>query len=133
MDNMKQYRHAELDMNATRRWMLYVAAYTCILGLPLLLAPNLMIPYLGFKPTEEPWVRFAGMFLLALTYLSIAIYRSHSRKMLFASIIMRSWFFGVVLTMALAGHPRGLYLIAGIILIGVIGSSWSYYNEIRSA
>ncbi len=41
------------------RWQLDVMAYTFLLGLPFLLFPS--------APTEEPWVRIAGMFVLGLT------------------------------------------------------------------
>lgn len=125
------YPQNKLAMCKTRLWQLYVATYTSILGLPLLFFPNKIIPLLGFAPTEEPWVRLVGMFLLALSYLSIVIYREGNVPYLRASIFIRAWFFVVLLTMALAGYAWGLYLIAGIVLIGVIGSASAYCVEIR--
>ena len=129
---INSHLQSQLTMPTMRLWQLYVATYTLILGLPLLFFPNKIIPLLGFAPTEEPWVRLVGMFLLALSYLSIVIYREGNVPYQRVSIFIRAWFFVVLLTMALAaGYAWGLYLIAGIVLIGVIGSASAYCVEIR--
>lgn len=128
---INSHLQSQLTMPTMRLWQLYVATYTLILGLPLLFSPNKIIPLLGFAPTEGPWVRLVGMFLLALSYLSIVIYREGNVPYQRVSIFIRAWFFVVLLTMALAGYAWGLYLIAGIVLIGVIGSASAYCVEIR--
>jgi pimeloyl-ACP methyl ester carboxylesterase len=113
-----------------RQW--YVAAYSFLLGLPLLLFPNSVIPFLGFAPTEELWVRITGMFLLGLTIMSLGIFRSPTAASLWGSILVRSWFTAVLFILALAGYAWDLHVLTTIVLIGVIGSMLAYRGEIRS-
>ncbi len=115
----------------TGRWQLYVAAYTFLLGLPLLAFPNAVIPFLGFAPTEEPWVRIAGVFLLGLTIISIGIFQSPTAASIRGSIFVHIWFTVLLFALALAGYAWGLYLIATFVLIGVIGTTLAYRGEIR--
>jgi hypothetical protein len=87
-------------------------------------------PLLGFAPTEEPWVRIAGIFLLSLTMISIGIFRSPTIGSIRGSIVVRSWFVVVLCALAAAGYPWGLYVIATIVLVSVIGSARVYWTEI---
>ena len=107
-------------------WMLYVTAYTTLLGLPLLLFPNAVIPYLGFNPTDEPWVRLTGGLLLALGYITFTIYRKQIAAMLIPSVQVRSGIILVLLALGAFGYPPFLFVMAGIVLIGVVGTLVSY-------
>ena len=119
-------------MRGALRWQLYVAAYTFLFGAPLLICPNQVIPLLGFSVTEEPWVRLVGMFLLSLAYISIVIYKKKAADfVVIHSIVIRIGFIMVLLTLALSGHPPFLYAMAGIVAIGVVGSTVSYIIENR--
>jgi hypothetical protein len=113
------------------RWQLYVAAYAFLLGVPLLLFPNVVIPWLGFAPTEEPWVRIVGMFFLGLTLISISIFLSPTARSIKGSIAVRSWFIVVLYALALSGFPWGLHVIATLALVGVIGTAHAYWREVR--
>lgn len=42
-------------------------AYVIISGLPLVFAPNLLLPLVGFAPTAEPWIQVMGLLVLALS------------------------------------------------------------------
>ena len=116
-------------MTRTLGWQLYVSGYTLLFGLPLLAVPDEVISLLGFRVTGEPWVRLAGMFLLTLSYLSFGIYRERAVPMLFYSIVVRTFIVVVLLSLALAGHPPFLYVMALIVGIGVVGSTASYVIE----
>lgn len=115
------------------KWQLYVSGYTLIIGLPLLVMPNEVISLLGFKVTEEPWARLAGMFLLSLSYISFGIYREKAVQMLFYSITVRIFIFVVLLFLAIAGHPSILYVMAVIVGIGVVGSTICYVTGKRNS
>ncbi len=119
-------------MHRTLRWQLYVVAYTFLFGLPLLLAPEPVVPLLGFQPTREPWARLVGMFLLALSYISFIIWRQGISSMLPHSMLVRAFFSVVLLVMALSGNPPFLYVMSGIVMIGVLGPSISYLVERRT-
>lgn len=41
--------------------------YMIGMGLPFLLAPNLMLPMLGLEPTNEIWIRILGLLVLAIS------------------------------------------------------------------
>lgn len=116
-------------MTRTLRWQLYVSFYTFCFGLPLLLFPNAIIPLFGFEPTQEPWIRLVGMFLLGLCYLSTMVYRKRIVALLPHSIVMRSGFALVFLVLALSGYPPFFYLAAGIVAFGVAGSTLAYLTE----
>lgn len=119
-------------MTKTLRWQLYVSFYTFCFGVPLLLVPNAIIPHFGFEPTQEPWIRLVGMFLLGLCYLSTTVYKKRIVAMLLHSIIMRSGFALVFYVLAVSGHPPFFYLTAAIVGLGVVGSTLAYLSE-RSA
>lgn len=116
-------------MTKTLRWQLYVSFYTFCFGVPLLLFPNTIIPWIGFEPTQEPWIRLVGMFLLGLCYLSTTVYIKRIVAILLHSIIMRSGFTLVFFALALSGSPPFFYLAAGIVGVGVAGSTLAYLSE----
>jgi hypothetical protein len=107
-------------------WMLYVTGYTALLGLPLLFFPNAVIPYLGFNSTDEPWVRLTGGLMLALSYITLTIYRKQITPMLIPSVHVRSGLILVLVALGAMGYPPFLFVMAGIVLVGVIGTLVSY-------
>jgi hypothetical protein len=116
-------------MRRALKWQLYVTCYTLLFGVPLLTAPNEVLPLLGLAPTREPWVRLVGMFLLSLSYLSYAIYRERAVAMLFYSITVSAFILAVLLVLAHSGPPPILYAAAAIVGVGVVGSTVSYVRE----
>jgi hypothetical protein len=108
------------------RWQLYVTTYTALLGLPLLLVPNAVIPYLGFNPTEEVWVRLTGGLLLALSYVTFTIYRKRISDMIAPSVHVRSGLFIALVALGALGYPPFLFVMAAIVLVGIIGTLVSH-------
>jgi hypothetical protein len=107
-------------------WQLYVSIYTLLGGIPLLFFPNTVLPVLGFQKTNEPWVCASGMFLIALSYLTFMIFYKKISEMVIHVIIIRIWIVIVLLTLGFIGYPPFLFILAGIVLIGVIGTSICY-------
>ena len=107
---------------ASYRWMLYVTAYSAGLGLPLLVLPNAVLPLLGFETTREPWVRVAATLLIALSFITFTIYRKRIAEMILPTIFVRLWIAAVLLLLGLAGYPPFLFVMAGVVLIGVVGT-----------
>lgn len=120
-------------MNDALRWQLYVCAYTLLFGLPLLLAPDLALPLMGFAPEPGPWTHLAGMFLLTLSALSFGIFRTRAIALIPFSIGVRMFIVSVLAALAYAGHPPILYAMAGIVLVGVLGSILACRGERRGA
>ena len=71
-------------------WQLYIATYTALLGLPLLLFPESVIPAMGFDPAmvdEGPFVRLTGMFLLCLTLITFRIWQKKIEEMVLGTVL----------------------------------------------
>jgi hypothetical protein len=116
-------------MRNALRWQLYITAYTFLFGAPLLTWPNRVLPLLGFAETSEPWIRMVGMFMLAISYVSLIIYMKKLTGLIIHTIVIRTGFIAVLITLSLSGYSPVFYLLAGIVAIGVIGSSVSYFSE----
>jgi hypothetical protein len=108
--------------NTSFRWQLYVTTYTALLGIPLLLVPNAVIPYLGFNPTEEVWVRLTGGLLLGLSFITFTIHRKRISDMIVPSVHLRSGLFIALVALGALGYPPFLFVMAAIVLVGVIGT-----------
>ena len=103
-------------------WQLYVMTYSLFLGLPLLLFPNALLQMIGFNTTDEPWVRVVGGMLLALPYITFTIYRKRIKEMILPTIAVRSGLVVVLVTLGFTGGYPAFYVIAEIVLVGVIGT-----------
>lgn len=108
------------------QWQLYVTTYTSLLGIPLLLFPDAVIPYLGFNPTGEVWVRLTGGLLVALGGITFSIYRLRIREMIMPSVYVRLGIGVILLLLGLAGYPPFLFAMAAIVLVGVAGTVVSH-------
>ncbi len=109
-------------------WQLYIASYTAFLGLPLLLIPKTILPYIGFDPAivdESPFVRLTGMFLLGLTMVTFRIWQKKIAEMLLGTVVLRVF---IIITLAVVGVTGGfpfLFIMIGVVGIGVAGTLWS--------
>lgn len=120
-------------MELAGRWQMYVVAYTFLFGAPLLLVPGMVTPMLGFGHPEGPWVRMVGMLLLGFCAFSWVLFRVRVGTAPFvrASMAIRFFFFCVLATLGLAGHPPFLLVMSAIVLVGVAGSLWAYRCDLR--
>jgi len=92
-------------------------------GLPLLLAPNLFLSFLGVPPTEEIWVHMLGLVVTILGYYYLAAGFGNARPFFVATVYGR---FGIcagcIGFMLLLSAPwQGL--IFGV--IDVVGALWT--------
>jgi hypothetical protein len=118
-------------MRNALRWQLYITAYAFLFGAPLLTWPNQVLPLLGFPETSEPWIRMVGMFMLAISYISLIIYMKKLTDLIIHTIVIRTGFIAVLITLAISGSSPIFYLLAAIVAIGVAGSSVSYFSALR--
>ncbi|MGH8120098.1 MAG: hypothetical protein ACRESK_05725 [Gammaproteobacteria bacterium] len=113
-------------------WQLYIATYTALLGLPLLLFPKTVIPFMGFDPAmvdEGPFVRLTGMFLLCLTMITFRVWQKKNPEMVVGTVILRTFIIITLLTVGITGGFPFLYIMVGIVGIGVGGTLWSTGRE----
>lgn len=98
--------------------------YLCVLGLLLLLAPNLLLPLFGAPTTNEVWIRVNGMFVLCLSYYYVQAARrgltSFIRWTVWARAAVIIYFAAFVL---LASAPKALLLFG---LIDLLAATWTW-------
>ena len=112
-------------------WQLYIATYTALLGLPFLVFPKSIIPYMGFDPSmidEGPFVRLTGMFLLCLTLITFRIWQKKIEEMVLGTVVLRLFIIAVLLIMGLREGFPFLFIMAGVVGIGMAGTLWTSRN-----
>lgn len=109
-------------------WQLYIASYTGLLGIPFLLFPKPVLPLIGFDPAmvdEAPFVRLTGMFLLCLTLITFRIWQKKIEQMVLGTVILRLFIIVTLISVGLSGGFPFLFIMAGIVGFGVLGTLWS--------
>lgn len=109
-------------------WQLYIASYTGLLGVPFLFLPRSLLPLIGFDPSmvdQAPFVRLTGMFLLCLTLITFRIWQKKIEEMVLGTVILRLFIIVTVLTVGMTGGFPFLFIVAGIVGFGVLGTLWS--------
>ncbi len=115
-------------------WQLYIASYTALLGIPLLFFPKFLffpksaLPLIGFDASmvdQAPFVRLTGMFLLCLTLITFRIWQKKIEEMVLGTVIIRLFIVVTALTVGIAGGFPFLFIVAGIVGVGVLGTLWS--------
>jgi len=116
-------------MNKSYFWQLYITGHTYLFGIPFLFFPNQVLPWLGFPPTNEPWIRIAGILFLLIGYSSYSAYKIRLRETIIPSIKARSAVVLVLLYLTYRVHSWFIFIMAIIVLIGVVGSIVSYRHD----
>src|SRR3970040_1815836 len=107
------------------------ATYTHRVGLPFLLFPKSVIPYMGFDPSmveEGPFVRLTGMFLLCLTLITFRIWQKKIEEMVLGTVVLRLFIIAVLLAMGIMEGFPFLLIMAGVAGTGVAGTLWTLRN-----
>jgi hypothetical protein len=112
------------DMSPAAKSLFVFGIYLCVLGLFLLLVPNLLLRLFGVSPTHEVWIRINGMFLLCLSFYYVQAAR-HELTMFIrwtipARIAVIIYFAAFVL---LVSAPKALLLFG---LIDLSAAIWTW-------
>jgi hypothetical protein len=97
--------------------------YLAAVGATLLIAPNILLVVLGFPPTNEVWIRVAGVLVLILAYYFIQSARRGTADFWRWTVHVRFsliFIFGALVLLGLARPP--------LILLGVadfLGAIWT--------
>ncbi len=109
-------------------WQLYIATYTFLLGLPFLLIPKAIIPYMGFEPAmvdKGPFVQLTGMFLLCLTMITFRVWQKKIEEMILGTVVLRTFIIITLLVVGIVGDFPFLFIMIGVVGLGVVGTLWS--------
>lgn len=76
-------------MSTLGRSVFVFGCYMLVLGLGLLLVPNLLLGLLGFPPTDEVWIRVVGLLVLYLSVYYLYMGRSGHRPFIGLTVPIR--------------------------------------------
>jgi hypothetical protein len=111
-------------MSRAAKSLFVFGVYLCVLGLLLLLAPNLLLRVFGAPPTGEVWIRVNGMFVLCLSFFYVLAARneltSFIRWTVWARAAVIFYFAAFVL---LVSAPRALLLFG---LVDLLAAVWTW-------
>jgi hypothetical protein len=111
-------------MSRAAKSLFIFGVYLCVLGLLLLLAPNLLLRAFGAPTTGEVWIRVNGMFVLCLSFFYVLAARNELtnfiRWTVWARVAVIFYFAAFVL---LVSAPRALLLFG---LIDLLTAVWTW-------
>ncbi|MEM7345624.1 MAG: hypothetical protein AAF485_15385, partial [Chloroflexota bacterium] len=97
--------------------------YVLLLGSILVLIPNVLLRLFGFPPTDEVWIRVAGVLLLALGYYYVEAARKEYTDLFRWSVYARLGVMGFFILFVLFGLSQPILLLFGS--IDVLGAAWT--------
>ena len=108
-------------MSRAAKSLFVFGIYLCVLGLVLLLVPNLLLQFFGVPPTNEVWIRINGMFVVCLSFFYVQAARNELtifiRWTVWARVAVIFYFVAFVLLMS---APKALLLFGSIDLSSAI-------------
>lgn len=119
-------------MSKTARSLFVFGIYMLVLGITVILVPNLLLSLFHVPTTQEVWIRIAGMLVIFLGIYDIVAARSELTPLIIWTIPVRLSvivFFAVFVVAELA--PPILLLFGAIDLIGAIWT-WIEYRKERT-
>jgi len=104
--------------------LLVFGVYLVVMGLAFAFAPNTFLAMFGQPPTIEPWIRNAGVLMLAIGYYYIQVARADLSTFYMWTVYARLGTFAIfIFFVVLQWAPATLALFAAIDLLGGI---WTY-------
>jgi phosphatidylserine synthase len=99
------------------------AVYVLVVGLGLLVVPNVVLGLVGIPETTEVWVRVVGVLALALDVLFWSMVQRRDVESIRATVYER-WLVATLLTLlAFTTGPWQLVLFAAL---DFLGATWTY-------
>lgn len=88
-------------MNSPAKSVFVFGLYLVVIGLGLLIAPNLTLSPLGFPPSTEVWPRIVGLLTLCLASYYLAASRAGLMPFVRWTVVVRSGVFVVCIALVL--------------------------------
>ena len=106
--------------------LLVFGVYLVINGFASAFIPNTLLGLFGQPPTIEPWIRNAGVLMLAVGYFYIQVARVDLRSFYMWTVYARIGTFGIFMLFVVLGWaPPTLALFATFDLLGAL---WTYFT-----
>jgi len=94
------------------------------LGFIFLLIPNVLLEMLGIPTTDEPWIRAAGVFVIALGVHHVLSGRAEAMPLIRASVPER---IGVAVALAVLAGLWGYWPLLLLALVPLAGAAWTWF------
>ena len=97
--------------------------YLGLSGLALIIAPNLLLGLLGLPPTQEVWIRVAGVLTLILGFYFIQAARGNVVEFIRWTVYARLAFMSFCVIFVLLSFVGPVLLLFG--LLDLLGAVWT--------
>lgn len=98
--------------------------YLLVLGIGLLLVPDLLLALFGQSPTQEPWLRVVGLVVLVLGLYYLGAAREEVTAFFRWTLVGRPLAVAVLIVLVAAGSAPTFVLILGA--IDAAGVAWTW-------
>lgn len=106
-------------MSSAAKTIAGFALYMTPVGAILVVAPNFLLPLLGLPPTDEPWIRILGMFMIVVSYYYYRAATSEATEFFRATVHGRTVMALFLAYLGIVGAPV-LVLFAAAELLGAV-------------
>lgn len=110
-------------MSRSARSVVVFGCYLVLLGVALLLVPNLLLTAFGFPPSPEVWIRVVGVLVLCLAFYYIQSARRELTEFLRWTVFARAFVFVSLTAFAALSLARPALVLFGT--IDLVGSVWT--------
>jgi hypothetical protein len=102
-------------MSSAARSVYVFGIYLIVTGGILMGSPNTLLAVLGIPGTTEPWIRFAGMLVMAIGMLDVACARTEQIGFMRATVYTRIFAFLTFVVFAAMGIAPAILIWFGVI------------------
>lgn len=118
-------------MSNAARSLYFFGIYLSLLGLTLVVAPNLLLLVLGVAPTGEVWIRVVGMLLLILAFFYIQAARHELIDFIRWSVYTRASVILFFIAFVVLGYATPILLLVG--MVDLVMAMWTMLALRRDA
>ncbi|HLP20176.1 MAG TPA: hypothetical protein VK174_07745 [Chitinophagales bacterium] len=110
-------------MSPSAKSVFYFGVYLVVLGIALIVQPNLLLGLFNIVPTYEVWIRVVGMLLLALSVYYIVFSRNDVALFCKITVIIRSTIILFFTAFTLLGWVQPAIILFSV--IDLLGAIWT--------
>ena len=112
-------------MNSPRTSVLVFGIYVFLLGVLIMTMPNQVLQFFGLEPTNEVWIRIAGVLLLSISYYYMQAARFDLKQFYMTTTQTRTIMFIFFLAFVLFDYISPALLIFGA--VNLLGAAWTFF------
>ncbi len=110
-------------MSAVGRSLFVFGWYLAALGALLVVVPNVLLAVFGLPPTDEPWIRVAGVLVLVIAYFDVRMGREDFLPYARFTVHARVGVLVLFAALVVAGVARPILILFGA--VDFAGALWT--------